>query len=278
MKSIQKKSAGFTLMELMVSMVIGMLIILAVGTLFVKNREMFVFQDQQANLMEDGRFVNGFFVDKIRNAGYQNRTNLFNPSNPAFIASSSFDSQSFVLNQAIAGKIDANNTSITYVRMMGDADGSILNCWGVALPAVAVAGAPYVMKLYVENNQLMCMDSPTVAVPTPVAVPLADNVRDFQVRYGVDADHATDPVQVANKYLKASDVAATDWVNVTSVKVCLLMTSVSNKVTQQPQPYVSCENVLAGSNTETTPTGADAGRLFRSFNQTIVLRNQVLKV
>jgi len=89
---------------------------------------------------------------------------------------------------------------------------------------------------------------------------LVEGVQDMQIRYGVD----TDGDQVPNQYLQAN--AVTDFNNVVSVRVDLLLQSIEDNLTNAPQPYTY--NGLA-----TTP----ADRRYRQvFSATIGLRNKIL--
>ncbi|MHB8474482.1 MAG: PilW family protein [Sulfuricaulis sp.] len=62
--------AGFTLVELMVAMTIGLIILAAVATLFTTSRSTHVLEEGLARVQEAGRFGIGFVDRDVRMAGY----------------------------------------------------------------------------------------------------------------------------------------------------------------------------------------------------------------
>jgi len=65
-----RKIHGMTLVELMVSITIGLIILAGVSTLFVSSKRTHTVQDRQARLQENARFAMQFMVKDIRLAGY----------------------------------------------------------------------------------------------------------------------------------------------------------------------------------------------------------------
>lgn len=95
---------------------------------------------------------------------------------------------------------------------------------------------------------------------TNPAQELVEGVQDMQIRYGVD----TDADRVPNQYLQAD--AVTDFNNVVSVRVALLLQSIEDNLTNAPQRY-----------TYNGATVTPADRRHRQvFGATIGLRNKLL--
>lgn len=69
-KLVQRASRGFSLVELMVAMTIGLIIMAAVSTIFVDTKKNYVVQDALARLQENGRFAMDAIVRDVRMAGY----------------------------------------------------------------------------------------------------------------------------------------------------------------------------------------------------------------
>jgi len=72
MKSISRqfvRQAGFTLVELMVAMAIGMIVILGLMVAFDANRENFRFNNQMLQLHDSGRFALDSIIQDLRMAG-----------------------------------------------------------------------------------------------------------------------------------------------------------------------------------------------------------------
>lgn len=90
---------------------------------------------------------------------------------------------------------------------------------------------------------------------------LADGVEDFQVMYGVDTDTPGD--LVANRYVSAP--AVTDWSEVVSVRLQLLLRSRSENLVD------SAQNVVFHHQTFT----ATDLRAYRVFSTTVALRNNI---
>ena len=83
---------GFTLVELMVAVTIGLIILVAVSTLFVSSRATYKTQDQLSRLQENARFAMQFMMSDLRLAGYYgcldnvSSTNVFSVVNSTSLA------------------------------------------------------------------------------------------------------------------------------------------------------------------------------------------------
>lgn len=70
-KAKTKKESGFSLIELMVALVIGLLLLAGVLNVFVGSRVTYSMQTGLAKLQENGRFAMSFIADDIRQAGFR---------------------------------------------------------------------------------------------------------------------------------------------------------------------------------------------------------------
>lgn len=114
----------------------------------------------------------------------------------------------------------------------------------------------------------------TVMGPTPAATlsnsrqPLVENIVEMHLRYGVAADSAPNEIV---RYVKASEVvptgtaAADAWRKVLAVRICLLVRS-QEEVLDQARVYLNCDQGF------TTPTDR---HIYRAFTSTVVLNNRV---
>ncbi len=77
MQTIHRPSAqrGFTLVEMMVASVIGLLLLAGIIQIFLSNRSTSTLQNAVANVQENGRFALGFLKRDIRMAGYMGCSN-----------------------------------------------------------------------------------------------------------------------------------------------------------------------------------------------------------
>ncbi|OGT19336.1 MAG: hypothetical protein A2V90_04310 [Gammaproteobacteria bacterium RBG_16_57_12] len=70
LQHVMKHVRGFSLVELMVALTIGLIILSAVSMLFVSSKKTYTTQDSLARLQENARFAMQFIVKDLRLAGY----------------------------------------------------------------------------------------------------------------------------------------------------------------------------------------------------------------
>lgn len=98
---------------------------------------------------------------------------------------------------------------------------------------------------------------------------LVENVEDVDIVYGLDT--SSPPDGIADTFVKAA--AITDWSQVVSVRISLLVVGPDTAVTTGPQTYVLRD--INGDGVPDPQTATDS-RLRRVFSSTIALRNRVL--
>lgn len=101
---------------------------------------------------------------------------------------------------------------------------------------------------------------------------LIEGVENFQVLYGINADH--DNKKTVDAYVVADDVA--DWARVISVRISVLVQSIENNMLPAPQPY-SFNGVTYDGATGNGSLPADT-RLRRVFTTTVTLRNRAVGI
>lgn len=74
------KQAGLTLVELMIGMALGLLVVAALGYLYVGNRQAYRTQDAVARIQENGRIAMEIVGRDLRSAGYMGCGNLADPN------------------------------------------------------------------------------------------------------------------------------------------------------------------------------------------------------
>ncbi len=227
---------GFTMVELMVAMVIGLFLIAGVFQLFVANKQSTRILNNLSHIQENGRFAISQMTGVLRMAGFK--------TDP-------MDTVSFVAVGSVTG-LDAATDEVS-ISFQASPDGLIIDCLGVPL----VATAPVTT---VTNRFYIAADANGVSnlyCDAPAATPLVENVANMQIIYGVD----TNNTGAANFYVGAASVA--DWSQVISVQVSLLLTSAENNVATSAQTYrYNGANVTAADN-----------RLYKVFDTTVALRN-----
>jgi type IV pilus assembly protein PilW len=100
--------------------------------------------------------------------------------------------------------------------------------------------------------------------------PLVDNIADMQITYGLAANPATRVVA----YKTAAQVsAAAAWSRVLSVRICLLVRSVDNVMDKSvANTYQGCDPFAAPS----SPADSNDFRMYRPFTSTIFLHERLL--
>ncbi|BBB59660.1 hypothetical protein UNDKW_1387 [Undibacterium sp. KW1] len=220
---------GRTLVELMISLAIGLIIMLAVSTLYVTNTQTYRVTDDKALMEEDGRLALATLAFNIRMAGYGQLTN----GSPSLIAGGGFTnytgagqaiegctggfSSATAVPPVCAGGTNPDSFLIRYVidGLNSNSSGGVpADCLGQAVTTVP---AIVENRFYVQLNpvtgrrELYCAgNGGTVPGATNVlpGQPIADNVVDMKVTYGYDQD---DNQSVDGFYTAAqlTDVATT---------------------------------------------------------------------
>lgn len=238
-RKINSQHQGFTMVELMVAMAIGLFLISGVFQLFVANKQSTRILNNLSHIQQNGRFAIDQITSILRIAGFK--------TDP-------LDTISFTVAGSITG-IDGVGTAPDEVSISFQAtpDGLITDCRGIPLVA-SVPATTVTNRFYIANDangisNLFC--------DAPVTTPLVEDVANMQIVYGVDIDNSG----TANFYVDAALVA--DWSQVIGVQLSLLLTSTDNNVATAAQTYVfNGATVTAGDN-----------RLHKVFNTTVALRN-----
>ncbi len=264
-KQKSKTQRGFTLIELMIAMTIGLIVMLVIGTAFTSSRQAFRVQEDNARIQESGRFALEIIGHSIKQAGYAEIP----------FADCKLDFAGTPINgtDGIAGAADT--FTVQYDGVIGDQD-----CTGTAVTDIYSIIQNH-FNLDNANAELQCSGSiaapvapptpptcanpvtpviPAAPLPPPTGVVLLENIEDLQVLYGVD----TTSDQSVNRYV----AVPVDWNLVLTARVCVLIRSErTNVVTSTAGTYTDCVGVAQ-------PIPADR-RLRRAFTETFSIRNRV---
>jgi type IV pilus assembly protein PilW len=238
---------GFSLVEILVAMTLGLLILLAISSIYIGSRQTFRMQEENARLQESGRYALEVLGRSIRQAGFWNM-----PINPVATATA-FVGTAIT---GVDGGAGADTVTVQYDGLAGDRD-----CEGNALGANAVVQDAYRLN----NAELQCDGNADGTVDHQALVADIENV---QVLYGID----TNADQSADRYV----ATPANWGQVVSARVCVQARS-ANGVNNAPQTFLNCGGALGTLTGAAAFTTAAAGdfRLRRSFVATYNLRNRV---
>jgi type IV pilus assembly protein PilW len=257
-----KLQSGFTIVELMVSLVLGLLVILVIGSIFIANSSTFRATDDSARIQENGRFALQAISRVVKQAGYMppdvatRATNLDSAFGRPTVASPWLGGN---VNSLIVSGLDgvaaANGYSDELFVAFKGGVGGTKDCIGrelVTPPLAETEGKAALLtyptlvnRFYVANGAdgepaLFCERSVVGGgvVITPETFELASGVASFQVLYAIDKAVANPltptvpakPDGLPDYYATASEVissSASDvgksFMNVTGLQVSLIM-------------------------------------------------------
>lgn len=194
---------GFTLLELLIALVIGSLVIAAVGGLFLANTNTFKTVDDSSRLQENGRFALQTISRAVHQAGFApiDVLQLVKDTKDSFPASLDGVTGATV----IAGRngVGPQNSDTLTAAFRGDSRGQMLDCGGrpntsPLAVTLAALGGPIENKFYVNTASagasagfsLWC--DVTVSGTRTGRYELITGVESFQVLYAVNSRITTD--------------------------------------------------------------------------------------
>ncbi len=231
---------GFTLIEILIALLIGLFLAGALITIVQTNRTVFGNQNKLAQLQDGERMALTMMTDVIQSAGY-----FPNPTQNTLNNSLTIVAPFVAAGQSVYGVYSAtppgDQISIRYMTAGGD---GILNCSGQSNPT----GGPntlYVNTFQVLNNQLICTMNGT-------QYNLVNGVTNLSVLYGVKANAGATGNNV-DTYMNAAQVnAAGLWGSVISALVQLTFTN-PLYIANQGQPQTVVIQRVVGLMSQTGP-------------------------
>lgn len=265
-KGAHRRQAGFSLLEMLIAMGLGLLLVLGIGTIFIGSNQTYNVQEENARIQETGRSALDIIGRAIRQAGADAPIN----TNPAAItvecvapACTAISGTNNTVNNGI------NNTDTLAIQLYANPDENNAGAWGTrdCTGGFAAAGALMTNTFAMNGTDLRCTGS------VGGVQPLLPDIEDFQVLYGVDAAGND---QSADLYTATPNAAQLPVV--VSVRVCVLVRSTNpGVVTGANQSFLNCEGALglAPGNGNPAFTAAGDRRLRRAFVATYNLRNRI---
>jgi type IV pilus assembly protein PilW len=213
-ETVRRGQSGFTLIELMIALLIGLFLLGGLLTIVQNNRRVFGDQNQLAQLQDNERLALTMMTDVIQMAGYfpdptsnsaQSTMLATTATNPAMVA-----------GQAITG---ATGDTVTVRYTTSGSDG-ILSCTGTS--TTGGGNFTYINTFSVVVNasgvsQLVCTRE------NGTQYPLVNGVTNLSVLYGVNTTGSGSNVDT---YMTAAAVTGTsNWNNVISAHIKLTFTN-----------------------------------------------------
>lgn len=299
---------GLSLVELMISMVIGLVVIGVVFANYLNSGVGNKSGTALSQMSEDATVALNYLRKQITQAGYSGAYQLKadgtldrayagpglfgcdgNFSNPktGLITELSCAGSGASDSIAVAYEADARNSVLRNGTQPGDCVGT-----GIALTPAGTGPAYYLAesRLYIgagSQSSLTCQGNglqaalPAAGNPTAlgVAQPLVDNIVRLRIRYGL-ADSTVPSARPGRpiRFVKAADVgaaAAAGWRDVSAVRVCVVVRS-ENEVLDAITPYYGCDAI---ESSETDPakllTTPPDRRMYRAFSTTVMIQNKL---
>ena len=295
-----KKHHGFTLIELMITLLLSSLLIAAIGRVFLDSGNSFRKQQSLSYMIQDGRYAMEMLGKEFRRTGF-----LRNPYVAGGTALDIFPASINTFGSGITlAAEEPSHGSFNLAGVGGDAFDNNRLLFRYQLDDVNDLGAspdyaaspctkdihlnagedPDTQKimvtlyLYVQFDNvtnvpvLYCkakrenFDAPlNNTTLNPTAIPLVSNVEKWLILYGVNTDAVgLSENQYANHYLRADQV--TDWTEVKSVRFYLVIASDDKNVSSGTPSY----RIDGRDYTVNSP--ADK-RLYKVLSSTIAFRN-----
>lgn len=239
-----RRQAGVSLVELMIAMTIGLLLIAVVGNVYLAGRQSFQDQDESARLQETGRFV----LDTVSRIVLEGGRADVAPDNTLLTFAGIPGA-----GMAIDGANGAGAAPDTLIVRFASASPGEFDCLGAGTGGVAANPVVVTQTLALAGTDLRCTSSIGNATQ-----PLASNVEDFQVTFGLDADNDMNVDQYVAPTTANAPAAR-------AVRVCVLVRTADGRA-PAAQQYTDCNgNVVV----------APDRRIRRAFTKVIGVRNRL---
>jgi len=253
----RKNDHGFTLVELMVGLVIGLVILLGVAKIFSANKMTYSLLEATGRLQENGQYAINFIASQVRQTGYFPNP-AYNNATKSLDEAMAFGGGLAPLN-GIEGLGGSNDSLIiSYYTATTDCvgdppTGGVRDSFQSATPAgTATAIAINTLRIATGASgrpALWCN-----------AAEIAESIENIQVRYGED----TDADGVADSFVNFNNL--NDASNVSIIQVAILVAS-AREINQERD--TNTYDLLG-----TTITPPSDGRIRRVYNTSIKLRNR----
>jgi len=241
------RNKGFTLIEMMIAIVIGLILIAGTLSVFLSTKQGYRMTNGLSVMQATGRATLDLLTRDIMMAGFPQSSGI----------------ETFVTASGLTQDGGGSNSDTFTVRFKSDVD-----CQNSAAGTPTYAdGVRYAKNHYfVQGGDLWCDTRAEDNSVDHAAVVLVEGIENMQVLYGEDND-PTDAFTNATRYVTAGNVS--NWANVVSVRIGLVVNSQDNIATSNDTATFS----LIGQ----TATAAAADRMRRrAYSTTAVIRNRMV--
>ncbi len=263
--------AGFSLISLMIASAIGVFLIGGAGKIYIDSKNAFNARSAIAAAAESSRFATQDLRRYLVMAG----RGLLEKDDSSYTSGVDNNIRTFPA-------LETDNSVAALTTGIIDQDNNDNSAVAVRYAAgPKPCGQPgritttHTVRFYRNNDgELVCQSIETVAGVLDTANmyerPMVSGVVSMRVLYGVDTDPESDPDNIANQYLTATEVDdAGLWMSVVAIRVGLIASSGSEELPYTYQPADPEELGILGMDVPNT----DTSHVFKASSTTIVLRN-----
>lgn len=282
--SSRRRQRGLSLVEMMVSIALGLLILVAILQVFTASRQTYRYQQNISRMQENARIAIEILQRTVRDTGFEpppaSSAQLVCATAAACLLGGSNNLTSSQATAAAA--ISGSDTLIIRIR----SDGNATDCQGETLPYNLIAGNDYVNALgnpvHTSNEFRIGPTVPTTTNPpslrcgqssstsTSWGQPLVDDIEDMQVLYGYRNSSTGNLVYVPGNLL-----ATSDYYLITAVRIQLCVRSPdANVVSSANTQHCLMDSDGDGANDDDRTLSTTDGRLRQVVTTTIKLRNR----
>jgi type IV pilus assembly protein PilW len=255
---------GFSLVELMIALTIGLLLTIVVSQVFLGSRRTYATTDDLARMQENMRFAHDLFTRTTRMAEYTSAPGNLHVAHDG--SAGVFDTLTAATgtdgNPGSSLSNVAQPDSVT-LRYQGTPDNMTFDCLGNVVASGLIATNLFKIETIDGIPSLTCSTDPAAANGTV----LVSDVENMQILYGESRD-PDDPTNV-DRYVPADVVS--DFRRVVSLRIAMLFRTPNLGVRSTPD---TAQSELLGIRQTAAPQGLEATRIRRVMTVTIMLRNR----
>lgn len=210
---MMRRSRGFGLVEIMVALVLGLVVSMGIVQIFSASRGTFQSQNAAARMQEDARFVLSKMIQELRMTGMYGCLDIGSALNNSIQWSNATNTLTL-----ITADIGTSGTSPTWT-IISDCQTSSQLYVGARAPAAGQTAFPLRQLAYSYSNNTLSLNGQ----------PLLQNVRTFEVRFGIVGNPMT--------YINASALANAG--DIRSVRLSLVLMDPNARVADQRYSVVA---------------------------------------
>jgi type IV pilus assembly protein PilW len=222
--TIRSGQRGFSLVELSIAVLIALFLLGGLVTLVMGTRRTNGTQTAVSQLQDNQRIAMTLLANIVQKAGYF--SDPVNQQLSSFAAENPLAGYTFPAGQVVGGTYNGlapgDTLLVRFYAPTNDPYKSIIDCAGqsntASVPNTWYTNA-FQVALVSGTNWLQCQTR-TSNAGAVLTINLVPNVTNMSVLYGVSSPAAGDDFSVV-QWLNAGQMSATNWANVTVVKVTL---------------------------------------------------------